>query len=102
SVGPDGSPTADPQTSFSAGTATIYAYADFSDWEGSHTVTFNWYAPDGSLFASYTDTSTNFGPVADYSALNVAGTTAAGKLGSWRVDVVIDGQVAKQPFTLTR
>lgn len=96
-------PVGTPQTTFSSSIATIYAYATFSSWQGNHEVTFNWYAPNGSLYQHYTDASIDAGPADSYDGLDVAGQDAAKLQGQWTLTMVVDGHVAtSKSFTLTK
>jgi len=94
-------PAGAPQTSFPSTIPTIYAWATFSQWRGYHDVEFDWYDPNGNLYAIGTDKTTANGPSSSQSSIDVAGQAAAKLNGQWTLEVSVDGKsVASQKFSL--
>lgn len=98
---PSGPTSAD--NTFPNTTPTIFALATYTDWEGQHTVTFTWTAPDGSTAQTpATDTFTGTGPTYDVDYLPLAWTSNAPKVGAWKLEINIDGTVVQTVnFTVT-
>jgi hypothetical protein len=74
----------------------IYVDVEYSDWEGTHTDQYNWYSPDGKLYAQDTSSPyTSHGATAGCDYLDVSGTNASSHLGQWTLRLVVDGQVVR-------
>jgi hypothetical protein len=79
---------------------TIYAVTTLASWQGSHTVEYDWYDPNGDPFATSTDTTGTNGATS-IGTLDVAGTGASSLDGRWTLAVLLDGVLAVvEPFYL--
>jgi hypothetical protein len=99
----DGGVPATRTNTFSPTDANVFAWLKLDGFSGHHTVQFRFYSPDSSLFwasgvGDYTGDgrSWNF-----WIGMQISGTDAARKLGSWRAQSVVDGNVvATDAFTI--
>ena len=99
----DGLPTvnATNPATFSSGTPVIFALAKYSQWQGQHSVKFTWVDPNGKTASTYTDTYDDSGATYDYDYLPIAWTNNAQALGTWTLQLTIDGAAGPtQTFTL--
>ena len=82
----------------------IYVDVEYSDWEGTHVDQYNWYSPDGKLYAQDTSSPyTSHGATTGCDYLDVSGTNASSHLGEWTVRLLVDARVVKTgSFTLAQ
>lgn len=80
-----------------ASARVLYADEEFSNWQGVHTVTDNFYFPSGAFDTYLTDHSNDNGPASSCDRIRLHG-----RLGTWRMDVIIDGRyITSRSFTVT-
>jgi hypothetical protein len=91
-------------TTFRNTARRIYVDVEYSDWEGTHVDQYNWYSPDGKLYAQDTSSPyTSHGATTGCDYLDVSGTNASSHLGPWTVRLLVDSHVVKTgSFTLAQ
>jgi hypothetical protein len=91
-------------TQFTTTVKFIYVQVNYSNWQGSHAESKKWYDPSHALYEqdppyTYSDS----GATRSCSYFAVAGTEAVNHLGSWQLEVYVDGQLLSMvSFSLVR
>ncbi len=94
-------------STFSCEDKEVLAFLRFDNLAGPHQLSWNWYAPDGSLYFSSggytprTGARSFYRVVTAWHALTIRGDKAARLPGQWHVDVFINGElIDRKSFTL--
>jgi hypothetical protein len=92
------------QTVFPNWTKRINDLVTYSDWQGTHFARDRYYGPVGQFYDQSAGYSyTGRGPTTDCGYLSIAGFKAARLVGTWTMQLVIDGRVrATERFIITR
>ena len=95
-------------SNFSMDDEQVVAFLSFDDVTGTHTLRWEWIAPDGGIYLVSKDYAivANKGKylpkVTAWHRISIKHELAADMLGQWKVAVYVDGELVDvKPFTLT-